>query len=73
MMNSNVQGENNQPPLSSLFEKIEVMKISIMKINQMMKREITRLSLNILMIGQLKNRTPRRNRKNQRSLVILPF
>ena len=72
-MNSNVQGENNQPPLSPLFEKIEVMKIRIMKINQMMKREITRLSLNILMIGQLKNRTPRRNRKNHRSLVILPI
>jgi hypothetical protein len=49
------------------------MKIRMMKTSQMTKREITRLSLNMLMMGQLKDRKPRMNRKNHVSLFIFPL
>lgn len=45
----------------------------MMKTIQMTNREITKLSLNMLMSGQLKNKKPRRNRNNQISLLISPF
>jgi hypothetical protein len=41
-----------------------------MNTSQMTNRDITKLSLYILIIGQLKNRDPRRNRNNQISLLI---
>jgi hypothetical protein len=51
---------------------IEVTKMRMMKTSQMTNREITRLSLNMLKSGQLKNKKPRRNKKNHASLLIFP-
>lgn len=42
-----------------------------MKTSQMMNSEIARLSLNMLMIGQLKKRTPRTNKNIQTSLLMV--
>jgi hypothetical protein len=47
-----------------------VIKIRMMKTSQMIKREITRFSLKMLIIGQLKKRAPRMNKKIKTSLLI---
>jgi hypothetical protein len=47
-----------------------VRKIRIMKMSQIRKREMTRLSLKMLMMGQLKKRTPTMNKQIKTSRLM---
>jgi hypothetical protein len=67
---SSIQGENTQPPPSSRSEKIDVIKIQTIKRSQITNSEETRLFSKMLMIGQLKKRTPRTNKNIQTSLLM---
>jgi hypothetical protein len=63
------QEENTYEP-SSRLEKTPVRNISAIKTSQTANRNTTRLSLKILMIGQLKKRTPSMKRKIKTSVRI---